>query len=46
MTQILDELNGKWDTLSDAQQKALSNAIAGKTQSNVEECVLIQKYIM
>ena len=35
MTQILDELNGKWDTLSDAQQKALSNAIAGKTQSNV-----------
>ena len=28
MTQILDELNGKWDTLSDKEQKALSYWIA------------------
>ena len=30
MVQILDEVQGKWKTMSDAEQKALSEAIAGK----------------
>lgn len=41
MPKLLDELNAKWDTLNGTQKKALSNAIAGKTQADVEECVLI-----
>ena len=35
MPKLLDELNGKWNTLNDTQKKALSNAIAGKTQADV-----------
>ena len=30
MPKLLDELNGKWNTLNDTQKKALSNAIAGR----------------
>ena len=35
MPKLLDELNAKWDTLNGTQKKALSNAIAGKTQADV-----------
>lgn len=41
MPKLLDELNAKWDTLNGTQKKALSNAIAGKTQADVKLCVLI-----
>ena len=40
-SKLLDELNAKWDTLNGTQKKALSNAIAGKTQADVKLCVLI-----
>lgn len=30
MVEILDEVQGKWSSMSDAQQKALSESIAGK----------------
>ena len=35
MTDILDELHEKWNTLNDVQKKALSEGVAGKTQSAV-----------
>lgn len=35
MTTLLDEINAKWDDLTDTQRKGLSNAIAGKQQSAV-----------
>ena len=34
MYQVMDELNGKWGDLSEAQQNALATTIAGKTQLN------------
>ena len=34
MVEILDEVQGKWGELSDAQQKALSESIAGKLIAN------------
>lgn len=34
MYEVMDELHGKWDDLNEAQQKGLSEAIAGKTQAN------------
>lgn len=35
MTTLLDEVNEKWDSLTDKERKGLSNAIAGKEQSAV-----------
>ena len=35
MVTIIDEVKGKWGELSETQQLALSEAIAGKTQSSV-----------
>ena len=35
MTEIMDELGNKWDTLSKKDRLALGEAIAGKTQLNV-----------
>lgn len=43
MVQILDEVQGKWKTMSDAEQKALSEAIAGKQQATVFQS-LMQNY--
>ena len=34
MYTVMDELNGKWGDLSEAQQNALATTIAGKTQLN------------
>ncbi len=34
MVEILDEVQGKWSSMSDAQQKALSESIAGKLIAN------------
>ncbi len=34
MYTVMDELNGKWGDLSEAQQNALASTIAGKTQLN------------
>ena len=34
MYQVMEELSGKWDSLSEAEQNALGSAIAGKTQLN------------
>ena len=34
MYSVMDELNGKWGDLSEAQQNALASTIAGKTQLN------------
>ena len=35
MTELLGELRGKWKDLSEEEQLALSNAVAGKTQASV-----------
>lgn len=35
MTTLLDEVNAKWDDLTDKERKGLANAIAGKQQSAV-----------
>lgn len=43
MVQILDEVQGKWGSLSDAQKKALSEAISGKQQATVFQS-LMQNY--
>lgn len=40
MTVILDELQGKWKTLSEEEQYALSNAIAGKTNAAVFQALM------
>lgn len=43
MPKLMDEVSKKWDSLNGTQQKALSNAIAGKTQSAVFSS-LMQNY--
>ena len=43
MVKILDEVQGKWSSMSDAQKKALSEAIAGKQQATVFQS-LMQNY--
>ena len=43
MTDILDELHEKWNTLNDVQKKGLSEGIAGKTQASVFNS-LMQNY--
>ena len=43
MVEILDEVQGKWSSMSDAQQKALSESIAGKQQATVFQS-LMQNY--
>ena len=40
MTVILDELQAKWHTLSEEEQYALSNAIAGKTNAAVFQALM------
>lgn len=40
MVEILDEVQGKWSSLTDAQQKALSEAVAGKTQATVFQSLM------
>ena len=40
MTVILDELQGKWKTLSEEEQYALSNAIAGKQNAAVFQALM------
>lgn len=40
MVEILTELEGKWDTLREDQQLGLSEAIAGKLQSNVFQSLM------
>lgn len=43
MVQILDKVQEKWGSLSDAEQKALSEAISGKQQATVFQS-LMQNY--
>lgn len=43
MVEILDDVQEKWSSLSDAQQKALSESIAGKQQATVFQS-LMQNY--
>lgn len=40
MYSVMDELSGKWDSLSEAQQNALGTTIAGKTQLNAFNALL------
>ena len=43
MVEILDEVQKKWKTMSDAQKKSLSEAISGKQQATVFQA-LMQNY--
>ena len=43
MVEILDEVQGKWKTLSDDKKKALSESISGKQQATVFQA-LMQNY--
>ena len=40
MMTLMDEINGKWDTLNERQQLGLSEAIAGKTQAAVFQSLM------
>ncbi len=40
MYEVMDELSGKWDSLSEVQQNALGTTIAGKTQLNAFNALL------
>ena len=40
MMTLMDEINEKWDTLTDKEQKGLSEALAGKTQAAVFQSLM------
>ena len=40
MMTLMNEIKGKWGELTDAQQKALSEGIAGKTQAQVFQSLM------
>lgn len=40
MVTMMDEIKDKWSSLTDVDQKALSEAIAGKNQANVFEALM------